>query len=333
MSKHIAYLPFYVRDFLCDGKVLLMDWMEQALYTRMLFASWELGPIPDDLRRRNLMLQIPALEMTFASEGAKLDIQGRVEHVLETAWTLTPAGWINERLELERARSAEKIGAYRAKTEAATAARQAARQRDVQRDVERDVQRDVDLSLSQISETRSTTGSLSVPATVEITGTPSPLKPAAPEAQHAPEPEKKAQKPRKKSSEPRAEPTGPLADCIRGFDELCIEHMGEPWSWDGKNARAMASVVKKAQENVPLVLARARRMFTDPPDQWYAQNASPWLLDNRWTNLAVRAHVTPTAKQAARNKALLDKVFDDATLRLEGTSGTAPARTPLLGAG
>ena len=135
-----------------------------------------------------------------------------------------------------------------------------------------------------------------------------------------------------KPQKARAAPSGPLADCIRGFDAICVEFLGEPFApWGGKNARAMAGCLKAAKGDVKAVLERARRMFEDPPDEWTAQNASPWLLESRWTNLAARAHVSPLDKQRARNKANHERIFGVPTPGAVGTLPPASDRTPALG--
>ena len=121
MAKRLAYLPLFVRDFLSDPKVLLLDWDETAIYLRLLMLSWELGPLPDDPGR---------LSRAIDWGGPP----GPVLTVLESCWVRSDAGWTSPRLEKERAYA---LGIVKANAERTAAATEARRKRDDQRDDQR----------------------------------------------------------------------------------------------------------------------------------------------------------------------------------------------------
>lgn len=105
MKERPAYLPLYVRDFLTDPDVLVMRWLDQALYLRMLMASWERGPLPEatnDIRR---LVDGDRLQAGLDAFGDEFDIADAIKGVLDTCWEHCPGiGWTNRRLEHERAR-------------------------------------------------------------------------------------------------------------------------------------------------------------------------------------------------------------------------------------
>lgn len=92
-----AYLPLYVRDFWTDPNVLVMAWLEQAIYLRMLMLSWEAGALPDDLGSIEHMIGL-------GSDQRLSSMADSIELVLETCWTHVESGWTNPRLEFERTR-------------------------------------------------------------------------------------------------------------------------------------------------------------------------------------------------------------------------------------
>ncbi len=105
MGNRLAYLPLFVRDFLTDPNVLQMRWLDQAIYLRMLMASWEAGPLPDDATMIGRMVDEARLHGELEAFGASFDVRDAIVGVLESCWRRTDAGWICPRLEAERERS------------------------------------------------------------------------------------------------------------------------------------------------------------------------------------------------------------------------------------
>jgi uncharacterized protein YdaU (DUF1376 family) len=102
----LAYLPLFVRDFLTDPSVLQMRWIDQAIYLRMLMASWEAGPLPDDDEMIVRLIGAHGLGWEIAALAGAQDpfnVHDAVRGVLESVWELGPRGWTSPRLERERA--------------------------------------------------------------------------------------------------------------------------------------------------------------------------------------------------------------------------------------
>lgn len=133
MGRRLAYLPLYVLDFLTDPLVLRMTWIEQAIHLRMLMASWEAGPLPNDVDM--IARMIDGYRLNHELSRARYNTASSVRLVLGACWVRTKEGWISRRLEDERAYARSVVETNRRRTEAATDAR---RRRDVERDVGRD---------------------------------------------------------------------------------------------------------------------------------------------------------------------------------------------------
>ena len=88
-------------------------------------------------------------------------------------------------------------------------------------------------------------------------------------------------------SRPRKAPTGPQADRMRHWEaEWARTRLGQTWTWQTKDAVAMAKAVKLAGQDPLEVDRRATRLLEDP-DPWRAREASPSILLSRWNQLAV----------------------------------------------
>ena len=111
MSK-LAYLPLYVRDFLSDPNVIALNWIQQAVYLRLLMLSWEVGP-----------LEAPAPVLARQIGRHEPEAVAEVETVLETCWTHADGHWLNARLEVERDRANGLVAINLMRTKAATEAR------------------------------------------------------------------------------------------------------------------------------------------------------------------------------------------------------------------
>lgn len=96
-----------------------------------------------------------------------------------------------------------------------------------------------------------------------------------------------ADKPRR-AKKPRQEATGPHHEAIRLWDALWRDLRGEAYAWNGKEATGIQQALQAAGGDLAAFGARARRLLEDPPDAWYAQNASPTILASKWNQLAVR---------------------------------------------
>lgn len=314
MSKFSPYLALHVLDFLTDPKVMAMPCLEQLLYARMLMASWISGPFPDSEKVILRLMGAQGLqgEMDDIAKGG-YDVSAAIRRVLEAVWTLQDGVWSNPRLEREREKSAQILAGRSQSAQRANQARWRSSVTDPSRIRHGSVADPSRIPLEVEEEDKSTKGTPHLLHTVEVTGTPEVLsKPV--DALRAPTPgEEPDGTPRSKKT--RKPASGPLAEAIRGFDELAERFLGEKWAWTGRDARALASALKKAGGDVSRVLERAGRMFADPPDEWVAQNASPWLLDSRWTNLAARAHVDPMQRRRERRAQELERRIADARER------------------
>jgi len=81
------YFKFWVGDYLQD--TMGLSCCEHGVYLLLLAASWKRGPLPDDMDHCARLAANPPIEA--------------LRFILEEYWTLTERGWINERLERERA--------------------------------------------------------------------------------------------------------------------------------------------------------------------------------------------------------------------------------------
>lgn len=99
-ARKLAYLPFFVRDFWSDAGVIALPWIRRAIYTAMLHASWEYGPLPDDPA---------AIGRLIAWDGDELegfDARPAIAAILRDFWERDADGaWKNPRLERERTRA------------------------------------------------------------------------------------------------------------------------------------------------------------------------------------------------------------------------------------
>lgn len=133
MRYRPAYLPLYVRDFLTDPNVMMMRWIDQAIYLRMLMASWELGPLPDDDEMVFRLIQGDHLASSLEGygvdcgrggfafggrEGHQFDIHAAIRGVLETCWEMSGDEWVNPRLEVERQHALETMSKNSGRTAA-----------------------------------------------------------------------------------------------------------------------------------------------------------------------------------------------------------------------
>jgi len=82
------WFPFYVSDYIASTRHL--DAGEHGVYLLLLMESWIRGPLPNDLSRLCRM----------AADAPEKDVL----FILDEFWKLTENGWINNRLERERAK-------------------------------------------------------------------------------------------------------------------------------------------------------------------------------------------------------------------------------------
>ena len=80
---------FYAKDFLTG--VVDMSLIEIGAYAKLLAISWDKGPIPTDEKRRANMLGVPVRLANALWRG------------IGNKWTLTDDGYVNDRLEQQRA--------------------------------------------------------------------------------------------------------------------------------------------------------------------------------------------------------------------------------------
>ena len=105
-----------------------------------------------------------------------------------------------------------------------------------------------------------------------------------------------------RAAKPRKEPTGPQADCIRWWDaEWARTRLGTEWSWNSREAAAVAKCLKRAKGDAAEVQARMTRLL-EHGDRWMAENAMPSILDSRWNQLAVE--IVPARKKSHAAQAL-----------------------------
>lgn len=81
------WFPFYTEQFLGSRKVKLMSDANVGRYVKLLAEEWEHGPLPADLDRIGRLLGMDG--NAIANAWAELS----------ECFTLTDAGWVNERLE------------------------------------------------------------------------------------------------------------------------------------------------------------------------------------------------------------------------------------------
>lgn len=89
----LPYFKFYAGDWLAG--VLSLSLEERGAYITLLAWSWEHGPLPQEKVKRARIM---------GASAAKFNTLWRT---LGEFWVETPVGWINERLERERAKLAE----------------------------------------------------------------------------------------------------------------------------------------------------------------------------------------------------------------------------------
>lgn len=80
------YFPFFPGDYLAD--TMGLSCCEHGVYLLLLAVSWQRGPLPDDMDHLSRLAANPPIQA--------------LRFVLETYWTRTEQGWLNERLERER---------------------------------------------------------------------------------------------------------------------------------------------------------------------------------------------------------------------------------------
>jgi uncharacterized protein YdaU (DUF1376 family) len=81
------FFKFFVGDYLQD--TMGLSCCEHGVYMLLLAASWKRGPLPDDMDHVARLAANPPIEA--------------LRFILNEYWTLTERGWINARLERERA--------------------------------------------------------------------------------------------------------------------------------------------------------------------------------------------------------------------------------------
>ena len=87
MSK-APYFPFFPGDYLAD--TMGLSCCQHGVYLLLLAASWQRGPLPDDMDHLSRLTAAPPIEA--------------LRYILESYWTPSERGWINARLERERTR-------------------------------------------------------------------------------------------------------------------------------------------------------------------------------------------------------------------------------------
>lgn len=90
----LPYFKFYASDWTSGVQGLTLE--ERGAYITLLAYSWLHGPLPTEKTRLATLLGV---------SGSKF---GSLWRTLSDYWTETEVGWINERLEAERAELAEK---------------------------------------------------------------------------------------------------------------------------------------------------------------------------------------------------------------------------------
>jgi len=81
------WFKFFPSDYLAD--TMGLSCCEHGVYLLLLAVSWKRGPLPDDMDHLARLAANPPIET--------------LRFILENYWTRTEQGWLNERLEHERA--------------------------------------------------------------------------------------------------------------------------------------------------------------------------------------------------------------------------------------
>jgi len=89
----LPYFKFYVSDWRGGVEALTLE--ERGAFITLLAWSWENGPLPTEKTRLATLLGITVPKFT------------RLWRTLGEFWVDSEVGWINERLELERAKLAD----------------------------------------------------------------------------------------------------------------------------------------------------------------------------------------------------------------------------------
>ena len=95
-------------------------------------------------------------------------------------------------------------------------------------------------------------------------------------------------------------PKLPMAELFAAWDTAWKLCRGEAYAFGKKDASALASAFRKAQGDLGLVRDRIDRLLENPPDEWHAANAAPWLLNSRWSQLATRVEKESAAQSKAK---------------------------------
>ena len=90
----LPYFKFYVGDWISGVQGLTLE--EEGAYVRLLAWSWQKGPLPLEKARRALILGVPAAKFN------------RIWKIVGEFWEETEVGFVNHRLERERAELVEK---------------------------------------------------------------------------------------------------------------------------------------------------------------------------------------------------------------------------------
>lgn len=86
------YFPFFPGDYLAD--TIGLSCCEHGVYLLLLAVSWKRGPLPDDMDHLSRLAADPPIEA--------------LRFILQEYWSLTELGWVNARMEIERAKAEEK---------------------------------------------------------------------------------------------------------------------------------------------------------------------------------------------------------------------------------
>jgi len=310
-SPKLPYLPLYTQDFFQDSKVVQMRWAEQAIYLRMLIVSWENGPLPDSPVKIGRMIGGACAREDMP---AGLDLHEAIKSVLEAAWTRSGASWISTRLEQERERALSLMGVRSAKAKKAAEDRwkgtpcmeQAPSNAPSMPDAMLQASQDIGSRIEDIGDRKKNLDPSDQGQAI------APARPAV--------------------LKKRKEPTGPLAEAIRAFEEVYVQARGFPFVFSQKHAVAIQRCLKAAGGDLGEVLRRARVLIETPPNDWYAQNATPAILFSHWNELATIVVADPTAKRKFINEARIQRLEN-----LTHANGNRPAlqappvRPPELG--
>lgn len=90
---------------------------------------------------------------------------------------------------------------------------------------------------------------------------------------------------------------GPHFDCCRAWCALWRETRPGAWAWTPRDYKGIKQALALADGDVAAVLDRMKRLLVDPPNRWYAQEASPRLLASRWNELGHSIKVRPLAER------------------------------------